>query len=70
VLARAVKSLVCRAFASRWYPVDYGNMVFVIRRIEMALITNEDITVVQREREGFVLSSFQDTIRRAKPLKE
>jgi len=70
VLARAVKSVISRAFAGRWYPVDDGDTVFVIRRVEMALISNEDVAVVQREREGFVLGSFQDTIRRGKSLKE
>jgi hypothetical protein len=70
VLARAFKSLVCRAFAGRWYPVDDGDTVFVIGRIEMALISNEDITIVQREREGFVLGSFQDTVRWTESLKE
>jgi hypothetical protein len=58
VLARAVKALVCRTFTGRWYRVDDGDTVFVIGRIEVALISNEDITVVQREREGFVLGSF------------
>jgi len=70
VLARPFKSLVRRAFAGRWYPVDDGDMIFVIGRTEVALISNEDITVVQRERESFVLGSFQDTIRRAESLKE
>jgi hypothetical protein len=58
VLARAVKALVCRTLTALWYPVDDGDTVFVIGRIEVALISNEDITVVQREREGFVLGSF------------
>jgi len=69
VLTGAVKSLVRRAFTRRWYPVDDGDTVFVIGWIEMALVSNEDITVVQREREGFVLGSFQDTVRWTESLK-
>jgi hypothetical protein len=69
VLARAFKPLVCRTLTALWYPVDDGDTVFVIARLEMALISNEDITVVQREREGFVLGSFQNTIRRTESLK-
>jgi len=50
--------LVCRAFAGSWYPVDNGDTVLVIGRIEVALVADEHITVVQGERAGFVLGSF------------
>jgi len=69
MFARAVESLVGRTFAALWYPVDDGDTILVIGRIEMALVANEDITVVQGECEGFVLSSFQDTVRWAELLK-
>ena len=68
MLAGAVKSFVRRAFAGRWDPVADGDTVFVIGRIEMALISDENITIKQREVESFVLSSFEDTILRAKSL--
>jgi len=70
MLAGAVKSFVRRAFAGRWDPLNDGDTVFVIGRIEMALISDEDIAIVQREREGLVLSSFEDTIRRAESLQD
>ena len=49
MLARAVKSFVRRAFAGRWDPLNDGDTVFVIGRFEMALISDEDIAIVQRE---------------------
>ena len=49
MLAQAVKSLVSRTLTGSWYPVDDGDTVFVITRFEVTLISNKDITVVQRE---------------------
>jgi len=69
MLAGAVKSLICRAFAGPWNPVDDGDTVFMIGRIEMALIANEDIAIVQRERESLVLSSFENAVLWTESLK-
>ena len=70
MLAGALKSFVRRAFTGGWEPVDDGDAIFVIGRFEMALVTNKDITVVQREREGFELGSFEDAIRWTESLQD
>ncbi len=70
MFTRAAKSFIGRTLTALWHTVDDCNMVLVIIWIEVTLVTNEDITVVEGEREGFVLGSFQDTIHRAKLLQK
>ena len=68
VLTRTVIYLVCRTVTRCWNAVDDGDAVFVVRWMLVTLVPNLDITIQEREFEGFVLGTFENTICRVETI--